>query len=444
MFVGYGCKSEKYMSKKKYLMINYPCVPANSRPVPELEDMLAVFEAHPPEVVFEWYDKETTARGYLVINSLRGGAAGGGTRLYKGITKAEVLSLAKTMEVKFSVTGPAIGGGKSGIDFDPADPRKQDVLQRWFAAITPLLQCYYGTGGDFNVDEMTEVIPITARYDIRHPQQGIVAGYFGKKAGDQKNRINRLRQGVSQLVEDKAYTPVVGRYAVADLITGYGVFEAIRHYYRLWGGTLRGKRAIIQGWGNVAAAAAFYLSQQGVRIVGIIDRVGGLLAEEGLSKETVRKLFLSRKKSTLCVDNLIPFDEVQESIWDVSADIFVPAAASRLVTTEQCARMIDAGLTVIACGANLPFQETTTFYGETTQYVDDNVSLLPDFIASGAMARVFAYLMGENTTGSVDVSSVFVDCSACMAAALENIQPYTPAGKHIARVGLYKALQQVV
>ena len=32
-----------------------------------------------PEIVFEWNDRETTARGWLVINSLKGGAAGGGT-----------------------------------------------------------------------------------------------------------------------------------------------------------------------------------------------------------------------------------------------------------------------------------------------------------------------------------------------------------------------------
>jgi len=34
------------------------------------------------------------------------------------------------MEVKFSVSGPAIGGAKSGIDFDPADARKNAVLRR--------------------------------------------------------------------------------------------------------------------------------------------------------------------------------------------------------------------------------------------------------------------------------------------------------------------------
>ena len=78
-----------------------------------------------------------------------------------GLDKREVESLAKTMEVKFTVSGPAIGGAKSGIDFDPSDPRKRGVLERWYSAVAPLLRSYYGTGGDMNVDEVHEVIPIT-------------------------------------------------------------------------------------------------------------------------------------------------------------------------------------------------------------------------------------------------------------------------------------------
>ena len=51
----------------------------------------------------EWKDAETEAIGWVVINSLRGGAAGGGTRMRPGLDKREVESLAKTMEVKFTV-----------------------------------------------------------------------------------------------------------------------------------------------------------------------------------------------------------------------------------------------------------------------------------------------------------------------------------------------------
>jgi hypothetical protein len=46
------------------------------------------------------------------------------------------------------------------LDFDPSDPRKAQVLERWFTAISPYLRDRYGTGGDLNVDEVTEVIPL--------------------------------------------------------------------------------------------------------------------------------------------------------------------------------------------------------------------------------------------------------------------------------------------
>jgi glutamate dehydrogenase/leucine dehydrogenase len=102
-----------------------------------MDNRLEVYKSKAPEIVFEWQDALTTARGWVVINSLRGGAAGGGTRMRKGLTKDEVVSLAKVMEIKFSVSGPAIGGAKSGIDFDPNDPRKDEVLQRWYKAVFP-------------------------------------------------------------------------------------------------------------------------------------------------------------------------------------------------------------------------------------------------------------------------------------------------------------------
>ena len=142
-----------------------------------MEELLKKFESKKPEIVFEWKDSETEAEGWIVINSLRGGAAAGGTRMRTGVTKDEVLALAKTMEVKFTVSGPPIGGGKSGINFNPKDPRKKEVLKRWYAAAKPLLKTYYGTGGDMNVDEVNEVIPICYENDILFPLAGVLKGH---------------------------------------------------------------------------------------------------------------------------------------------------------------------------------------------------------------------------------------------------------------------------
>ncbi|MBV6405727.1 MAG: amino acid dehydrogenase [Flavobacteriales bacterium] len=406
-----------------------------------MKDTLRRFEQRAPEIVLEWNDAPTGARGWVVINSLRGGAAGGGTRMRKGLDRREVESLAKTMEVKFTVSGPPIGGAKSGIDFDPADPRKNAVLDRWFKAVTPLLKGYYGTGGDLNVDELHDVIPITERYGLRHPQEGVVHGHIGAQEEVKLPAIAQLREGVSKVVDDLAYVPVAGKYAVADMITGWGVAESVRHYYRVYGGALAGKRVIVQGWGNVAAAAGLYLAQQGARITGIIDRHGGALVPEGLDAEHVRQLFLDKAGNALRMQDMLPFEEVNARIWDLGAEVFLPCAASRLVTRDQVDRLVAGGLEVIACGANVPFADPEIFYGPIAEHADGRVSVIPDFIANCGMARVFAYCMRPGS--DLGDRAIFTDVSGTIGRALERTHERHPHRQHLTRTAYSIALEQL-
>lgn len=406
-----------------------------------MREALKKFEERTPEIVFEWSDPPTGARGWVVINSLRGGAAGGGTRMRKGLDRREVESLAKTMEVKFTVSGPAIGGAKSGIDFDPADPRKREVLDRWYKAVIPLLKTYYGTGGDLNVDELHEVIPITEHYGLWHPQEGVVNGHFANEKGAKVRILGQLRSGVSKLVEDPAFTPIVGRYAVADMITGWGVAESVRHFYGTYGGELHGKRVIIQGWGNVASAAAYYLAQRGARITGIIDRAGGLIAPEGLDAERVRDLFINKSGNALNAPEMIPFAEADRRIWDSGAEVFLPCAASRLVTQDQIDRLCANGLEVIACGANVPFADPEIFYGPIAEYADGRVSVVPDFIANCGMARVFAYCMQDGS--ALTDQAIFADVSTVIGRALERTFAQHQGRTFLTRTAFSIALEQL-
>jgi len=408
-----------------------------------MQDLLEKFENKKPEIVFEWSDPETEAEGWVVINSLRGGAAGGGTRMRKGLDKREVESLAKTMEVKFTVSGPAIGGAKSGINFDPADPRKAGVLERWYKAVMPLLKNYYGTGGDLNVDEIHEVIPITESYGLWHPQEGIVNGHLHANEPQKIRKIGQLRQGVSKVLEDPKFTPNgPKKYTVADMITGYGVAEAVSHYYSIWGGDIRNKRAIIQGWGNVGAAAACFLALSGVKIVGIIDREGGLIKDEGFQVDEIRELFLKRNGNKLAAEDLIPFEEINASIWDLKSEIFIPAAASRLLSQDQVSRMVAAGLEVISCGANVPFADSEIFFGPIGVWADKKIAVIPDFIANCGMARVFAYLMSDDA--EVTDQAIFSDVSHTIKTAMEKTFSENPEKTKLAQTSFKIALTQLV
>ena len=408
-----------------------------------MKALLQKYESKEPEIVFHWQDQETNAEGWTVINSLRGGAAGGGTRMRVGLDKNEVLSLAKTMEVKFTVSGPAIGGAKSGINFDPNDPRKQGVLERWYKAVSPLLKSYYGTGGDLNVDEIHEVIPITEASGVWHPQEGVFNGHFQPSDADKINRIGQLRHGVIKVIESDAFSPDLGRkYTVADMITGFGVAEAVKHFYNIHKDSVTNKRVVVQGFGNVGAAAAFYFAQMGAKVVGIIDAAGGLINDEGFSFDEIKNLYKNKKGNSLVAENMMPFSEINAKIWDLEMDVFAPCAASRLITKDQVDRMLANGLEVVTCGANVPFADKEIFFGPIMEYTDSKLCLIPDFISNCGMARVFAYFM-ERKVEMTD-EAIFNDTSNIIKKAIENIVEKNNTKRNISETAFEIALKQLI
>jgi glutamate dehydrogenase/leucine dehydrogenase len=141
---------------------------------------------------------------------------------------------------------------------------------------------------------------------------------------------------------------------------------------------------------------------------------------------------------------MIPFTECNEKIWDVPAEIFVPAASSRLVSDDQAKRMVNQCMEVISCGANVPFQDKEIFFGPITEYVDDNISLLPDFIANCGMARVFAYLMGQNSNSKITDEAIFNDVSGVIRKSLEDTHRENTGKTKIAQTAFSIALRELV
>ena len=345
----------------------------------------------PPELALSWHDAPTGARAWLVINSLRGGAAGGGTRMRLGVTQREVTYLAKTMELKFAVCGPAIGGGKNGIDFDPSDPRKPEVLERWYRVIRPYLHDCYGTGGDIAIDEVTEVIPTLARLGIAHPQEGVVRGHIDPEPQSFYRIIETLDTGVRA---DAARYGVSGvTLNVSDMITGYGVARSVVRFHERQGRDIAGARVLLEGFGNVGAAAALYLARAGACIVAIADAEKVLFEPDGLNVESVEDLIRRRDNRLLPADPRNVSGPGRDSFWDTDADVFVAAALSGTLRTEQLDRLSAAGVRVIASGANQPFAESKLGSTIVQQRADKRFSIIPDFIANCGMARAFSYLM---------------------------------------------------
>jgi glutamate dehydrogenase/leucine dehydrogenase len=82
-------------------------------------------------------------------------------------------------------------------------------------------------------------------------------------------------------------------------------------------------------------------------------------------------------------------------------------------------RLCDAGLEVIASGANVPFADLEIFYGPIAEHADQKVSVIPDFIANCGMARVFAYCMQDGA--ELTDQAIFNDVSDVIGKALESV-----------------------
>ncbi|MEX0884060.1 MAG: amino acid dehydrogenase, partial [Cyclobacteriaceae bacterium] len=232
------------------------------------------------------------------------------------------------------------------------------------------------------------------------------------------------------------------KYTAGDIITGFGLATSIKHFYRIWGGKLEGKRAIIQGWGKVGASAAYFLANEGVKVVGIISLEGAIINKEGLNPEEVRQLFLNKNNNQLISESLINFEEGNQKIWDLPADIFVPAARSRLVSKDQLTRMMSGGLELISSGANFPFAEKDTFLGPIGMTADENLSLIPDFISNMGIARLTAYLMTDKVL--LTDEGMFEDVDKSIFNALKKVHSENPHKKQLAQTTLEIALNQLL
>ena len=104
--------------------------------------------------------------------------------------------------------------------------------------------------------------------------------------------------------------------------------------------------------------------------------------------------------------------------------------------------MINTGLEVISCGANVPFADKEIFFGPIMEYTDNKVSLIPDFISNCGMARVFAYFM-ERKVQMTD-EAIFNDTSNRIKQALENVHKNNKSKTGISATAFEIALSQLI
>lgn len=319
-------------------------------------------QSRDPMLRVEWTDPVTSRKGYVVIDRLVGGIAGGGTRVRAGLTLTEIERLARTMSYKCGAMNLASGGAKGGIDCDPHSPEMRDMLTRFVTAMTPLLDTYWATAEDLGITQ-SELDSVFKDVGL-----GMSVHAALKKIGDEDAAMDRVVRGLAVDVEG---------IGLADVIGGYGVAEAAVAAMPQLGLTAGSARAVVQGFGSMGGASARYLGRLGVKVVGIIDGNGCMVNQDGLDVEALlsarNELGEVDRAALREADSTLPLAE-----WlSIPAEIIVPAAVPDCIRADNCDQ-VTARLIVEA--ANIPTTEEAQ-----ARLHERGVVVIPDFVAnSGA------------------------------------------------------------
>ena len=271
----------------------------------------------------------------------------GGIRFTPTVGQEDVEALAALMSYKCAIVDVPFGGAKGGLNINPRDYNEFELerITRRFAQELIKKQCISPSENVPAPDMGTgtrEMAWIADTYRTLFPHDlNAIACVTGKPVS---------QGGIEGRVE----------------ATGRGVFYALQEFFRhpedvkrahLEGG-LGGKRAIIQGLGNVGFHAAKFLSElEGVRITGIIERDGAILSDTGLDVEEVARHM--RETGGVKGFGGGTFVENGAAVLEEECDILIPAALEGQITLQNAPR-IKAPL--IAEAANGPITSEADDY----------------------------------------------------------------------------------
>ncbi len=345
------------------------------RPLPEvIENSLQ----KQPELVLEYVDPLEGFRGWLAIDCLAHRLCAGGLRVQKGLTRECVMQLARNMTLKMRIAGIRADGAKSGIDYDPCAPGRQEALYRFFRAMEPFLRQRYSMGPDLNTT-MQELDAVAARLGI--PSIKIAIAHA--QGLDQEQFEQRIR-----ILQQPAGFATLGR-----MRAGSGLAAACLGALEFLGIPAHRATVAIQGFGGLGAAAAYFLNRSGARIVAIADCEKSLCAEDGGSLD-IDGLLAEGDHGLLPHNASCGRYGPSARIYDIPCDVFVPAAVEQSVTVPEAGSLPTRAL---VCGANL----AVTPEAEMVLH-DRGIILVPDMVAGCGGSLSMDGLFGPRQQPDVD------------------------------------------
>jgi glutamate dehydrogenase (NAD(P)+) len=342
--------------------------------------------------------------GIRVMHNTSRGPAKGGIRFDLAVTLDEVNALAAWMTWKCAVVNLPFGGGKGGVICDPSTMsvgELEKLTRRYTAEIIEIL----GPDSDVPAPDVNTNERVMAwimdTYSM-HKGHTVTAVVTGKPVEMGGSLGRREATGRGCLVVTQR---ALKRLKIAP------------------------EKAVVavQGFGNVGSTAAKLMADEGMKVVAVSDKKGGIYNPKGLNIPKVMEWtkshgFLEGFPGAKAITN--------EALLELPCDVLVPAALENVITSKNAP---DIKARIICEGAN----------GPTTAKADaildkKGIFVIPDILANAGGVTVSYFEWVQDRGGYFwDEETVNERLVKIMSKAFDEVVAMSDKHKVSMRIGAY-------
>ena len=274
-------------------------------------------------------------RGYRIEMNSAIGPYKGGLRFHPSVNLSVLKFLAFEQVFKNALTTLPMGGGKGGSDFDPKGKSDTEVMRFCQSFMTELFR-HIGPNKDIPAGDI---------------------GVGGREIGYMFGQYKRLKNEFSGVFTGKGIS--WGGSLIRPEATGYGVAYFIEEMLKHKKKSVKGKKVIISGSGNVAQFATEKFIDMGAKVLTLSDSSGFIHDPAGINKDKLKYVMqlkneqrgrISEYEKKYPKAKFFPKDKP----WKVACDIAIPCATENELSQSDAKILIKNGVIAVAEGANMP------------------------------------------------------------------------------------------
>ncbi|MBA22399.1 MAG: NADP-specific glutamate dehydrogenase [Flavobacteriales bacterium] len=295
----------------------------------------------PERVVFfrvAWIDDQNEIqvnRGYRIEMNSAIGPYKGGLRFHPSVNLSVLKFLAFEQVFKNSLTTLPMGGGKGGSDFDPKGKSDNEVMRFCQSFMTELFR-HIGPNRDIPAGDI---------------------GVGGREIGYLFGQYKRLKNEFTGVLTGKGVS--WGGSLIRPEATGYGVVYFTQKMLENIGTSLKGKKVVVSGSGNVAQFAAEKVIQLGGTVCTLSDSGGFIYDDQGIDSEKLNHIMNIKNVQRGRIQKYIErYPNAKflagKTPWEVPCDVALPCATQNELHKKDAELLVKNGCVCVCEGANMP------------------------------------------------------------------------------------------